>query len=165
MSDSSFQKENRYIVLKRKDLESLSPHTLAVLNSVLELVQHDLNSAGAPKREYVVVESDWIEYDVVWNMIQARMEKKAPPPVGWVRDLQGVVRTDPTIYSNWALRYGTPILPEQATHECWYFHTPTQKWCATSKGSSRLKDPIVRSFAWLKPNAYALNFGMLDQQP
>lgn len=165
MSNASFQKEDRYVVLKRKDLERLSPSTRAVLASVLKMIQQDLNSVGVPDRKYVVVESDWIEYDVVWNMIQARMEKEAPPPVGWVRDLQGVLRTDPTVYSNWALRYGTPIFPKHATHECWYFHTRTGKWCTTSQGSSRLKDPNVRTWAWLKPHSYITPKTVLDPQP
>ncbi|MDG3721568.1 hypothetical protein L5B98_05780 [Pseudomonas aeruginosa] len=71
---SEFKRENRYIVIKRKDL-ALVP--VAYRRSLVEplgsLMSH------IPHREYVVVESDWPEYETVWRMIEARVTS-APFP-------------------------------------------------------------------------------------
>lgn len=65
---SKFERECRYIVIKRKDL-ALVP--VAYRRSLVEplgsLMSH------IPHREYVVVESDWPEYETVWGMIEARV--------------------------------------------------------------------------------------------
>lgn len=64
----SFQREDRYIVLKRKDFNSiggLTPMELQVLDHLLSIL---------PERKYVVVEDDWPEYEVVWKMIEDRVE-------------------------------------------------------------------------------------------
>ncbi len=59
-------REERYIVLKIKDLEKRSPWLINALKMAVE----DLE---LPKREYVVVESDWPEYEAVWSMIEKRV--------------------------------------------------------------------------------------------
>lgn len=66
-----FEREDRYIVIKRKDLEKLPLHLRAKLNDWF-------NSAGCdmPPRQYVVVESDWPEYETVFKMIEARVTGK-----------------------------------------------------------------------------------------
>ncbi|MBX8475375.1 hypothetical protein K5D38_11335 [Pseudomonas cichorii] len=68
MSMNNFKRENRYIVIKRKDL-SAAP--FAALHSFLEHLQalEDL----LPVRQFVVVESDWPEYEPVWQMIERRV--------------------------------------------------------------------------------------------
>jgi len=68
---SEFKREDRFIVLKRTDLEVLNRFQKAALAVALEEIEDHL-----PARQYVVVESDWPEYEIVWNMIQARVEGK-----------------------------------------------------------------------------------------
>jgi len=64
-----FQREDRYIVIKRKDLESTPTlMTHAFLFALDGLLEH------LPKRECLVVESDWPEYGPTWAAIQARVE-------------------------------------------------------------------------------------------
>ncbi len=66
-----FQREDRYIVIKRKDLEAVVTDREWFKNalSLLELY--------LPKREYLVIESDWPEYEPTWAAIQARNEGRA----------------------------------------------------------------------------------------
>ena len=66
---SEFNREDRYIVLKIKDLEKLP---LAEQNALKTWVKAYENIL--PKRQCVVIESDWPEYEVVWSMLQARVE-------------------------------------------------------------------------------------------
>lgn len=68
-----FRREDRYLVLKRKDLAALSPASQNALNDWL-----DDHFQALPTREYVVVESDWPEYEIVFKMIEARVTGKQP---------------------------------------------------------------------------------------
>lgn len=65
---TEFNREDRYVVLKRKDLEHLPIALQETLWSFLEKAEFSL-----PPRQYVVVESDWPEYETVFKMIEARM--------------------------------------------------------------------------------------------
>ncbi len=70
---SDFKREDRYIVLKKKDLDAL------YLKGILQNYEVELLntiSATLPRRYYVVVESDWPEYEKVWQMIEDRMNAK-----------------------------------------------------------------------------------------
>lgn len=67
-----FQREDRYIVIKRKDLEA-APFKDRV-NFLQELAMLE---AHLPKREYLVIESGWPEYEPTWAAIQARVEGRA----------------------------------------------------------------------------------------
>lgn len=61
-------REDRYIVIKRKDLDKIKDkisYELGYFEAVLELL---------PERQYVVVESDWPEYETVWKMIEDRVD-------------------------------------------------------------------------------------------
>lgn len=70
---AAFQREERYIVIKRKDLALVpAPYRDLLLKSLGEMQPH------IPQREYVVVESDWPEYETVWAMIEARVNGKHP---------------------------------------------------------------------------------------
>lgn len=60
---SDFNREERYIVIKMKDLKYASAE-----NKLLRVLQ----DAGIPTRRCVVVEADWPEYETVWKMIEAR---------------------------------------------------------------------------------------------
>lgn len=62
-----FKREERYIVIKRKDLR---------LVSVENILRRILADNDIPTRECVVVESDWPEYEIVWGLIEARMTGK-----------------------------------------------------------------------------------------
>lgn len=64
---SEFEKEDRFIVIKRRDLDKCQQNAINTLNYALRLL-------NLPSREYVVVESDWPEYEIVWKMIQDRVE-------------------------------------------------------------------------------------------
>lgn len=79
---AGFQREQRYQVFKAKDLEKLPPGTILALGHAVEDVLDELKELGIPRREYVVVESDWPEYELVWQMIEARMdpERKSLTP-------------------------------------------------------------------------------------
>lgn len=62
MADS-FQREERFIVIKRKHLDGNKETWLRS-----QLAHHDINTV-----ECVVVESDWPEYEAVWKMIENRV--------------------------------------------------------------------------------------------
>lgn len=66
---SEFKREDRYVVLKRKDVNRLPHWQKEALREILTEIENMM-----PPREYVVVESDWPEYETVWDMIQARVE-------------------------------------------------------------------------------------------
>ena len=71
---TEFEREDRYLVMKRKDLLRLLPdkdlEDLARIAKKLE--------AAAPL-ECVVVESDWPEYESVWKMIEDRVTGNKEP--------------------------------------------------------------------------------------
>ena len=71
---SQFEREERYIVLKKTDLsDDMLREALAIKKGV------DFARAvmEEPKRSYLVVESDWPEYEPTWKAIEARMVR--PP--------------------------------------------------------------------------------------
>ena len=73
-----FKREDRYIVIKRKDLNAAP---FAALHSFLEHLQ--MLGGILPPRQFLVIESDWPEYETTWRMIERRMtspsaEEKAP---------------------------------------------------------------------------------------
>ncbi|VVE47111.1 hypothetical protein [Pandoraea anhela] len=63
----AFKREERYIVIKRKNLSGTKEKILRDL----------LHDNRIPTVECVVVESDWPEYGSVWAMIEARMTGRA----------------------------------------------------------------------------------------
>lgn len=71
---SEFNRENRYIVIKRKDLNTIP---FAALQSFLEHL--GALTSFLPRREFVVVESDWPEYETVLAMLAARVEGRPTP--------------------------------------------------------------------------------------
>jgi hypothetical protein len=64
---SKFQREVRYVVVKLKDMSPSHSEELASF----------LMERSIPTRKCAVVESDWPEYELVWRMIQDRMEGRA----------------------------------------------------------------------------------------
>ncbi len=72
---SEFEREVRYVVLKIKDaLAYLSACQLDRLQEIGEAVAAGRAEAGKPPFNAVVVEQDWPEFDLVWQMIEARMK-------------------------------------------------------------------------------------------
>jgi hypothetical protein len=66
---SEFQREERFIVIKRKHLPPAKEDRLWEF----------LHSEEIGTAECVVVESDWPEYETVWSMIEARHNGSPPP--------------------------------------------------------------------------------------
>ncbi|MEW0787055.1 hypothetical protein ACB286_00215 [Enterobacter cloacae] len=74
------KRENRYFVLKVADIDAaykagfISPETLDALEHVALAVKHIRQQRGKDELSCVVVESDWPEHEIVWGMIESRME-------------------------------------------------------------------------------------------
>lgn len=66
---SDFEKEDRYIVIKLKNLTHMQEKHLRAC----------LYGEGIQTIESVVVEHDWPEYHMVWSMLQHRMAGKTVP--------------------------------------------------------------------------------------
>ncbi|MCK2123860.1 hypothetical protein [Pseudomonas sp. PNPG3] len=89
-----FEREERYIVFKVKDL---SQHKLGWVRDVIRL-------NGIPTVDAVVVESDWPEYEPTWAAIERRVTG-APawvgvglPPVGTVCEVQDWANGDTPLW-------------------------------------------------------------------
>lgn len=74
-----FKRENRYVVLKRKDVHgTLTLEELGQLNSICVRVEEQRRLLAKPKLRCVVVESDWKIYDEVWALVQQEAEGASP---------------------------------------------------------------------------------------
>lgn len=70
--DNGFEREERYIVLKNKDIYNfLSPLQKAQLENIRNTINYFRGSRGPVK--CVVVEYDWPEYELTWKMIEDRV--------------------------------------------------------------------------------------------
>ena len=74
---SKFKREERYVVIKIKDLEFNSPS--GDKNKRSKELGEWISRNSLRTRECVVVESDWPEYHLVWAMIEHRMADKPVP--------------------------------------------------------------------------------------
>lgn len=71
-----FKREERYIVLKRKDVnKALTTDLWLHLEEICDTVNYFRGLKGP--LECVVVEKDWPEYEVVWKLIEGRMTNEA----------------------------------------------------------------------------------------
>ena len=70
----TFKRENRYIVLKKKDIAMLSNIDKQVLGDLCDKIRIIRADRGKKDIMAVVVEHDWPEYEYVWGLIQHRME-------------------------------------------------------------------------------------------
>jgi hypothetical protein len=86
---SNFQREDRYIVIKRSDLEKLRGGQTEGLRQQLAKV-----SPLIPKRECLVIESDWPEYGPAWQMIEQRMTGAATIACGECMGTGGIGRLE-----------------------------------------------------------------------
>lgn len=88
MADPTFERESRYVVLKRTDLHAHAPVAgLTALDTITAAVEAGRAGEGKPPLHCVVVESDWPEYELVWGLIQARVtgEHGLEPPTDFNR--------------------------------------------------------------------------------
>lgn len=60
---TDFQRENRYSVIKHSQLTETQ----------IGFLKNCIHGEGIPTVKAVVVESDWPEYELVWQMIEARV--------------------------------------------------------------------------------------------
>jgi len=74
---SEFERENRYIVIKRKDADKyLDPMLHSNLNDILGFIERGRKEDGKALPSYVLVREDWPMYEEVWGMIEAFVEAK-----------------------------------------------------------------------------------------
>jgi len=66
-----FKREDRYVVIKRKHLSVLTDEQKASLSEILICIERENNLPQGIS--CVVVESDWPEYEKVWDMIERRV--------------------------------------------------------------------------------------------
>lgn len=75
-----FAREDRYIVIKRSDLAKVpTAYHAALVEPLFQLQAH------LPRRESLVIESDWPEFEPAYQMIEARMTGR-PATVAWFTD-------------------------------------------------------------------------------
>lgn len=73
----SFERENRYLVLKNKDIDRyLTEEQRDVLQRLRLQIEAGRIEDHREVRDFVVVESDWPEYERVWQMIEERCAKQ-----------------------------------------------------------------------------------------
>jgi hypothetical protein len=85
---SEFNREDRYVVIKRSDVENywradVRKQFMAALGRLNE------HHVRIPQRQYLVIESDWPEYEPAWQMIERRMDGQ--PPVTAAEELDAVL--------------------------------------------------------------------------
>ncbi len=74
-----FKREDRYIVIKRKDLVALHRDAFGPTQVAIEAFYAAIRmiEVQLPRRDYLVIERDWPEYEPTWAAIQARVEGRA----------------------------------------------------------------------------------------
>lgn len=98
-----FEREERYIVFKVKDL---SEHKLGWVRDVIRL-------NGIPTVDAVVVEADWPEYEPTWAAIERRVtgsmqwDGQGLPPVGTVCELRNLSLGVPTEWSAAIIKFAS----------------------------------------------------------
>jgi len=74
---SEFKREHRYFVFKISDAEhapAMPEHVLDDLSDIGQAFDRGRAARNKLPLECVVVESDWPEYEIVWGMLEARIE-------------------------------------------------------------------------------------------
>ena len=84
---SKFKRENRYVVLKTKDIEMLSNEDRLGLDGLLHKINLVRVDRGKEVLQCVVVENDWPEHDLVWSLIKYRCETGEHAPLAVRRDV------------------------------------------------------------------------------
>lgn len=76
LSEQDFKREIRYVVFKAKDLDCLDALSQFTFSELCKRVNEVRTQRGKDGLECIVIESDWPEYETVWQMIEARMTSK-----------------------------------------------------------------------------------------
>ena len=67
--------DNRYLVLKRSDIEKyINLSTQVALANVDQAITHHRHDEGRPPLECIVIESDWPEYESTLSALEARVD-------------------------------------------------------------------------------------------
>lgn len=109
-----FQREDRYVVLKRSDLERhATPAQLRELQRICAMVFAGRKNDGKRLNSYVVVADDWPEYEETWAKIEARvLGKSIPDPQEHGNGMVSVDREEwetlQEIASRWLPPFGVP---------------------------------------------------------
>jgi len=77
MTDT-LEKEDRYVVLKWSDMKAAGVDASDTLIQALTKVEDYREVTGKNPLEAVVIESDWPEYDLVWEMLEKRVSNIPP---------------------------------------------------------------------------------------
>lgn len=70
---TKFMREQRYLVLKGTDMECLGATEKQILQHICNKVDYSRMQRGKNPLECVLIERDWPEYEVVWKMIEDRV--------------------------------------------------------------------------------------------
>ena len=70
---AAFEREDRYIVIKRSDMDRI-PNQKVVHSFLGALGELSAHSVRIPQRKFLVIESDWPEYEPAWKLIQDRVQ-------------------------------------------------------------------------------------------
>lgn len=77
---NTFEREQRYLVFKRADLQKhLGPSDMDSLQKIVLAVEDGRELEGKAPLECVVVESDWPEYESTWKAIEQRVNGNPAP--------------------------------------------------------------------------------------
>lgn len=67
-------REQRYFVIKIKDVDQyLSTMEMVTLEAIMDHIDHGRHQDNKPRLTAVVVEQDWPEYEIVWKMLEERV--------------------------------------------------------------------------------------------
>ncbi len=75
---SEFKREDRYLVVKYSDMDNASAGIRQGFMRNSRWLHDSMLARGAPARSFLVIESDWPEYEIVWKMIEDRMKGENP---------------------------------------------------------------------------------------
>lgn len=78
MKMSDFKREDRYIVLKRRDVKNALTD---LEQDILSMIQYKISKyrveiMDKDNLRCVVVEEDWPEYEKIWDMIEERVKSE-----------------------------------------------------------------------------------------
>lgn len=71
--ESVMAREDRYIVVKRSDLAKIKNKDRIAFSKACRIVHDQMFGAGAPPRQFLVVEGDWPEFEPTWAQIEQRV--------------------------------------------------------------------------------------------
>ncbi|AFO47177.1 hypothetical protein T1E_1322 [Pseudomonas putida DOT-T1E] len=85
---SVLHREDRYIVIKRSDLDKIPGKQRIEFSKASRVAHERMFAAGAPPRQFLVIESDWPEYELAWASIEARVLGSGAAPLTGTRLLE-----------------------------------------------------------------------------